>query len=103
MGGRPRWMMLPGAAALRAVGTGHTSTEAKTWLQDPERLVDYACRGLHLTTQYSKTLIAALYGKPADRSYYTGCSTGGRQGLMEAQRFPDDYDGVIAGDPANNW
>jgi feruloyl esterase len=89
--------------ASASTDTGHTSTESPTWLQNPQRLLDFASRALHLTTVYAKTLIGTLYGTPAARSYYTGCSTGGRQGLMEAQRFPADYDGVVAGDPANNW
>ena len=50
-----------------------------------------------------KRIITAYYGTEPSKSYYQGCSTGGRQGLMEAQRFPGDYDGIVAGAPANNW
>ena len=50
-----------------------------------------------------KQVTAAYYGKPQDYAYFTGCSSGGRQALKEAQMFPDDYNGIIAGDPANNW
>jgi feruloyl esterase len=89
--------------ASASTDTGHTSTEPRTWLLSRERLIDYSYRGLHLTTQHAKALIAAFYGSPPNYSYYTGCSTGGKQGLMEAQRFPEDYDGVIAGDAANDW
>ena len=53
-------------------------------------------------TQFSKALIQEFYGKPANHSYFAGCSTGGQQALMEAARFPDDYDGILAGAPAFN-
>lgn len=97
------------AAALRngfataSTDTGHTSTEPPTWLQDRERLIDYSYRGLHLTTVDAKAIAAAFYTEPAKYAYYTGCSTGGKQGLMEAQRYPADFDGILAGDAANFW
>ncbi len=61
--------------------------------------VDYAYRAVHLTAVAVKALIADYYGRPADYDYWLGCSTGGRQGLMSAQRFPDDFDGIAAGAP----
>ena len=64
-------------------------------------MVDYGWRSEHEMTVKAKAIITAYYGKPATLSYWNGCSTGGKQGLMEAQRFPDDYDGIIAGAPAN--
>lgn len=70
-------------------------------LGKPERLVDFAYRALHDMTTGSKTLISTAYSQAPQLSYYKGCSTGGRQGLMAAQRFPGDYDGIIAGAPAN--
>jgi len=69
----------------------------------PDLVADFGYRALHLTTVNAKAIVAAFYGKRAARSYYVGCSQGGGQGLMEAQRFPQDYDGILAGDPANNW
>jgi hypothetical protein len=89
--------------AAASTDTGHVSTGTQTWLLSRERVIDYSYRGFHLTTQHAKSLIAALYGSGPAYSYYTGCSTGGKQGLMEAQRFPEDYDGIVAGDPANYW
>jgi tannase/feruloyl esterase len=99
----------PMAAALRngfattSTDTGHTADEPRTWLQDRERLIDYSYRGLHLTTLNAKAIIDAFYETLAKYAYYSGCSTGGKQGLMEAQRFPADFDGIIAGDAANFW
>ena len=99
----------PMAAALRngyataSTDTGHTAEESRAWLQNKERLIDYSYRSLHLTTVAAKAIIQAFYAKPPEYSYYLGCSTGGKQGLMEAQRFPADYDGIVAGDAANFW
>ena len=61
--------------------------------------IDYAYRAVHLTAVEVKALVAEYYGRPADHDYWLGCSTGGRQGLMSAQRFPDDFDGIVAGAP----
>jgi feruloyl esterase len=89
--------------AAASTDTGHTSTESPSWLEDRERLIDYSSRGLHLTTVDAKAIVEAFYSAQAKRSYYTGCSTGGKQGLMEAQRYPADFDGILAGDAANYW
>jgi feruloyl esterase len=103
------------AAALRrgyavaSTDTGHVNTPPSngfdsTWaLGHPELVADFGYRGLHLTTINGKQIAQAFYGKGPAHSYYVGCSKGGEQGLMEAQRFPDDYDGLLVGDPANNW
>ena len=99
----------PMASALRngyaaaSTDTGHTTQEPKTWLENRERLIDYSYRGLHLTTEHAKAIIDAYYSQAPKQSYYLGCSKGGQQGLMEAQRYPGDYDGIVAGDAANNW
>ena len=69
----------------------------------PDLVADFGWRALHVTTVNAKHIIATFYGRKATRSYYVGCSQGGGQGLMEAQRFPADYDGLLVGDPANNW
>ncbi len=83
--------------------TGHagSSEDDSAWaVGRPERVRDYGWRGIHVTTVAAKKLIAAYYGRGPDHSYFIGCSNGGRQGLMEAWRFPEDYDGIIAGAPA---
>lgn len=97
------------AAALRrgyataSTDTGHTATEPREWLQNRERLIDYSYRGLHLTTAAAKSIIDAYYGRNPAYSYFTGCSKGGQQALIEAQRFPADYDGILAGNAGNFW
>lgn len=82
--------------------TGHTGGDGSFALGHPEKVVDFAYRAVHETVVAAKTVIAAHYGRPARLAYWEGCSTGGRQGLMEAQRYPEDFDGIIAGAPANN-
>ena len=69
---------------------------------DPAAIADFGGQATHLMTLGAKQVIAAYYGTPSSVNYFDGCSTGGQQGLQEAQRFPADYDGIIAGAPANN-
>jgi feruloyl esterase len=69
----------------------------------PERLIDFASRSHHETATAAKALAESFYGKAPQHSYFIGCSSGGYEGLMEAQRFPADYDGIVAGAPANNF
>ncbi len=79
-----------------------TSPNADQIIDYPERWADFGYRSTHMMTVLSKKLLEMYYQKPAQYSYFEGCSTGGEQALMEAQRFPEDYNGIIAGAPANN-
>lgn len=91
--------------ASAATDTGHsgTATDATWALGHPEKIIDFGYRGIHEMSVQAKAVIAAFYGKASQHSYFAGCSDGGREALMEAQRFPDDYDGIVAGAPANFW
>ena len=89
--------------AVASTDTGHEGARGTFAFGHPEKLVDFAWRAVHETTLDGKTLTAAYYGAGPRLSYWDGCSSGGRQGLKEVQMFPADYDGVIAGAPANNW
>jgi feruloyl esterase len=82
--------------------TGHKGDTTQFLIGHPEKVIDFAYRAMHEMTVTSKSLIAAFYGRAPQLSYYLGCSTGGRQGLMAAQRYPDDFDGIIAGAPVYN-
>ncbi len=83
---------------------GHASTGPweTAWASNPEAVTDFSYRAIHLMTVIGKDVVARFYGKPQSRAYYQGCSTGGRQGLMEVQRFPTDYDAEITGAPVYN-
>jgi len=69
----------------------------------PEKLKDFAYRADHVTAEFAKTLIAAYYGRAQEFAYFRGCSNGGHEALMEAQKYPTDYDGIVAGAPANSF
>jgi len=89
--------------ASSSTDTGHTGGSAEFAFGHPEKLIDFAYRSEHEMTAKAKAIIAAFYGSNPRLSYWNGCSSGGKQGLKEAQKYPDDYDGIIAGAPANNW
>jgi Tannase and feruloyl esterase len=75
-----------------------------TWAYGhPEKMKDFGWRAIHLVAEQSKKIVDAYYGNAADKAYFESCSDGGREGLMEAQRFPEDYDGIMAGAPAAAW
>jgi feruloyl esterase len=93
--------------ASASTDTGHIAAGMgpdATWaLNHPEKITDFGYRAIHEMTVKAKAVIQAFYGEKPARSYFASCSNGGRQALMEAQRFPEDYDGIIAGAPANYW
>lgn len=84
---------------------GHQAegTDASWAYGHPEKVKDFGWRSIHLTAELAKQIAKAYYGKPANKAYFDACSDGGREALMEAQRFPEDYDGILAGAPANAW
>ena len=103
---------IPDASAALALGyaTAATDTGHKggaldaTWaLNNHQAVVDFGYRAIHVTTTTAKQIASAYYGHAPNRSYFNGCSRGGGQGLMEAQRFPDDFDGLVVGAPAFHW
>jgi feruloyl esterase len=93
--------------AATSTNTGHQAgpqlDAARFALEHPEQLIDFAYRAHHEPALKAKPIVSAFYGKPAQRAYWIGCSSGGYEGLMEAQRFPTDYDAIVAGAPANNF
>jgi feruloyl esterase len=95
-------MALRRGYATASTDTGHTGDDMKFGQGHPEKLIDYGHRAVHVMTDSAKLIVRDATGRFADRSYFVGCSAGGHQALSEAQRYPEDYDGIIAGDPANN-
>ncbi len=98
-------MAVKAGYAATATDTGHSGTpvDAAWAMGHPEKVIDFGHRGVHEMTRVAKAVVQAYYKKSARRSYFAGCSDGGRESLMEAQRYPEDYDGILAGAPANNW
>jgi feruloyl esterase len=88
--------------AASSTDTGHVGGTAKDLLGHPEKLIDYSYRAIHEMTVKAKAVTEAFYGKGPQLSYFVGCSAGGRQAMLEAQRYPNDFNGIIAGAPAVN-
>ncbi|WP_106477999.1 tannase/feruloyl esterase family alpha/beta hydrolase [Phytohalomonas tamaricis] len=91
-----------GGFVMAATDMGHSGEMMSdgSWGLDDQKRADFAYRAQHLTSEAAKTLIKTFYGQPQQYAYFNGCSDGGREALMEAMRFPDDFDGIIAGAPA---
>jgi hypothetical protein len=94
--------VLASGYATSSTDTGHqgAATDADWALGHPEKVIDYGYRAIHETAEKSKAIIGAFYGGDPRESYFSSCSNGGRQALLEAQRYPADYNGIIAGDPS---
>ena len=94
--------------ATASTDTGHVRPSAggfdASWaLGRPDLIEDFGHRSIHLTAVHGKTIVETYYGNAPTQSYYVGCSKGGQQGMMEAQRYPEDFDGLVVGNPAHNW
>jgi Tannase and feruloyl esterase len=89
--------------ATAATDTGHKGANSLFALGHPEKLLDLGERSVHEMAVTAKAMINTLFGRSPALSYWNGCSNGGRQGLMAAQKYPNDFDGIVAGAPANNW
>jgi Tannase and feruloyl esterase len=92
-----------GALVTATTNMGHTGAQGATWIvNNPWAGIDFAYRGVHVAAQVAKAVIQNFYGRAAAYSYFDGCSDGGREALMSAQRYPNDFNGIAAGAPANN-
>ena len=91
--------------AASSTDTGHEGrgNEASWATGHMQRVIDFAHRSIHITSQADKAVMEAFYGSRPEHSYFNGCSQGGQEALISAQRYPKDFDGIIAGDPANFW
>jgi len=88
--------------AFAQTNTGHDARKepgASFVMSNPQKAIDYAYRAVHLTARTTQDITKQYYGKPISRAYWNSCSNGGRQGMMEAERFPDDFDGIVANAP----
>jgi Tannase and feruloyl esterase len=103
--GATRNTALKARFAVAQTNTGHDAAIEPfgTFAVNRQKLLDYAFRAVHVTAETSKRIIREYYGAAPARSYFDGCSTGGRQGLISAQRFPDDFDGIVVGAPVLNF
>ncbi|KAF2741368.1 tannase and feruloyl esterase, partial [Polyplosphaeria fusca] len=89
--------------AVTGTNNGHNGTGGEAFLNNPDVIEDFSFRALHTGTGVGKKLLKAFYGTSQYKSYYLGCSGGGRQGVQAASLFPDDYDGILVGAPALNF
>lgn len=89
--------------AVAATNDGHDGGGADWAVGHPEKLIDFGHRAVHEVAVHAKAIVQAHYGRAPARAYFVGCSDGGREALMEAQRYPEDFNGIIAAAPANRW
>ncbi|MDP6580369.1 MAG: tannase/feruloyl esterase family alpha/beta hydrolase [Vicinamibacterales bacterium] len=102
-GGRSMASGLERGYATASTDTGHVGGSAEFGYQHPEKVVDFGYRSVHEMTVTAKQVIGAYYGDGPQYAYWFGCSAGGRQAMVEAQKYPEDYDGIIAWAPGNDW
>jgi feruloyl esterase len=88
--------------AVAGSDAGHTGGDLEFADGHPEKIIDWSYRAIHVVTDVAKLIVRSYEGRLPDYAYFTGCNTGGHQGLSEAQRYPDDFDGIVAGAPAND-
>ena len=88
--------------AVVGTDTGHIGDAPDFARNNPEAIIDWGYRAVHTTVVSAKKIVTEFYGRAPRFAYFQGCSTGGHQALMEAQRFPEDFDGIVAGAPGNN-
>ncbi len=86
--------------AVAATNTGHEGDDLAFGKGHPEKRIDWSYRAIHVTAEVSKLVVRNHLGRQPEHAYFVGCSTGGHQALSEAERYPLDYDGIVAGDPA---
>lgn len=89
--------------ATVASNNGHDGDTSVFFMNNPEVHVDFAHRSIHVEAEVGKQIVEAYYGKPHNKAYYLGCSAGGRQGVNAALRYPNDFDGILAGAPATDY
>ena len=92
----------PTASCIARTNTGHDARKEPSGsfiLSNPQKAIDYAYRAVHVTAETAKKIATDYYAQPIRFSYWNSCSNGGRQGLLEAQRYPDDFDGIVANAP----
>ena len=92
--------------AVSSTDTGHqasSTTDGEWALGHYDRIVNFADRATHLMAEADKVILNRYYAAQPVHAYFTGCSQGGHEAMIEAQRYPNDFDGIVAGDPANNW
>jgi feruloyl esterase len=89
--------------ATASTDTGHEGASGDFALHQPEKLIDFGYRAVHETAVAARQIITNFYQQPLQHAYWNGCSAGGRQGMQAAQRYPEDFDGIVAGAPALDW
>jgi hypothetical protein len=101
----PMYQQIARGFAVAATDDGHTGagTDGSWAIGHPEKVVDFGHRAVHVTSDVSKRIVAEFYGHPAHFAYFNGCSSGGREALMEAQRYPEDFNGILVGSPGHAW